>query len=79
MRCVVIGCDRVVGMQTGFAGLTVWSFVMAGSHGAGLMLIPALMPICSALSNATGSAAAGAVLPLRLQQLLCACIARQCF
>jgi hypothetical protein len=49
----------VVGMQTGFAGLTIWSFVMAGSHGAGLMLIPALMPICSALSNATGLAGAG--------------------
>lgn len=43
-----------VGMQTGFAGLTVWSFAMAGSHGAGLMLIPALMPICGALP---GSAA----------------------
>ncbi|SIO34038.1 hypothetical protein [Paraburkholderia phenazinium] len=50
----------LVGMQTGFAGLTLWSFVMAGSHGAGLMLIPALMPICSALSNATGVAAASA-------------------
>jgi hypothetical protein len=33
---------------------------VAGSHGAGLMLIPALMPICSALSNATGTVAAGA-------------------
>jgi hypothetical protein len=50
----------VVGMQTGFAGLMIWSFVMAGSHGAGLMLIPALTPICSALSNATGLAGAGA-------------------
>jgi hypothetical protein len=49
----------LVGMQTGFAGLTVWSFVMAGSHGAGLMLIPALMPICSALPDAAGVAAAG--------------------
>ncbi|HEV3423649.1 MAG TPA: hypothetical protein VG105_07675 [Paraburkholderia sp.] len=49
-----------VGMQTGFAGLTVWSFVVAGSHGAGLMLLPALMPICSALTPASGTAAAGA-------------------
>jgi hypothetical protein len=49
-----------VGMQTGFAGLTVWSFAMAGSHGAGLMLIPALMPICSALSHASGAPALGA-------------------
>ena len=49
----------LVGMQTGFAGLTVWSFVVAGSHGAGLMLIPALMPICSALPNAMGASASG--------------------
>ncbi len=35
-----------VGMQTGYAGLTLWSFLMAGAHGAGLMLFPALMPLC---------------------------------
>jgi hypothetical protein len=35
-----------VGMQTGLAGLGVWSFLMATGHGAGLMLWPALMPIC---------------------------------
>jgi len=34
-----------VGMRTGFAGLTLWSFVMATGHGAGLMLVPALMPL----------------------------------
>jgi len=33
-----------VGMRTGFAGLTLWSFLMATAHGAGLMLAPALMP-----------------------------------
>jgi hypothetical protein len=36
-----------VGMQTGLAGLAVWSFLMAGAHGAGLMLIPVLMPLCA--------------------------------
>jgi len=35
-----------VGMQTGMAGLGAWSFLMATGHGAGLMLWPALMPIC---------------------------------
>ncbi len=35
-----------VGMQAGLAGLGVWSFLMATGHGAGLMLWPALMPIC---------------------------------
>ncbi len=34
------------GMQTGLMGLAVWSFLMATAHGAGLMLWPALMPLC---------------------------------
>ena len=29
-----------VGMQVGFGDLTLWSFVMASAHGAGLMLVP---------------------------------------
>jgi hypothetical protein len=29
-----------VGMQVGFGDLTVWSFIMASAHGAGLMLVP---------------------------------------
>ena len=35
-----------VGMQTGLVGLAVWSCFVATAHGAGLMLIPVLMPIC---------------------------------
>lgn len=35
-----------VGMTTGAAGLVLWSFTMASAHGAGLMLLPALVPIC---------------------------------
>ena len=51
------------GMQVGLAGLFGWSFLMAAAHGAGLMLWPALMPLCppssaSALS-ASGPLAAG--------------------
>jgi hypothetical protein len=42
-----------VGMQTGLVGLVLWSFVMASAHGAGLMLIPALQPLCSAAQPAT--------------------------
>jgi hypothetical protein len=34
------------GMQTGLAALAVWSFLMATTHGAGLMLWPVLMPLC---------------------------------
>lgn len=29
-----------VGMKVGFGDLTLWSFIMASAHGAGLMLIP---------------------------------------
>ena len=50
-----------VGMQTGLAGLALWSFLMASAHGAGLMLIPVLIPLC--LSGAPGgmTAASGSV------------------
>jgi hypothetical protein len=36
-----------VGMQTGLVGLGLWSFLMAGTHGAGLMIMPVLLPLCS--------------------------------
>lgn len=31
---------KFVGMRVGFRDLTVWSFLMASAHGAGLMLLP---------------------------------------
>ncbi|MGE3832688.1 MAG: hypothetical protein AB7F76_16980 [Parvibaculaceae bacterium] len=34
-----------IGMQTGLLGLGLWSFLMAIAHGAGLMLVPALIPL----------------------------------
>jgi hypothetical protein len=33
------------GMQIGLVGLFMWSFLMATAHGAGLMLIPAMIPL----------------------------------
>ncbi|MGE5213118.1 MAG: hypothetical protein ACM3NN_05425 [Nitrospirota bacterium] len=33
-----------VGMRVGFGDLTLWSFVMASAHGAGLMLVPFFLP-----------------------------------
>jgi hypothetical protein len=33
-------------MQAGLWGLAIWSFLMATAHGAGIMLWPALMPLC---------------------------------
>ena len=50
----------LVGMQTGLAGILVWSFVTASAHGAGLMLVPAIMPLCG---GATGFSANTALLP----------------
>lgn len=35
-----------VGMTAGFVGLIFWSFLMATAHGAGMMLVPALIPLC---------------------------------
>jgi hypothetical protein len=41
-----------IGMTAGQAGLAAWSFLMATAHGAGLMILPALMPLCLAASAA---------------------------
>jgi hypothetical protein len=35
---------RWVGMRVGFGGLSLWAFLMATGHGAGLMLLPIVMP-----------------------------------
>lgn len=47
-----------VGMQTGLAGLALWSFLMATAHGAGLMVLPALIPLCVS-SGPLGDIASG--------------------
>jgi hypothetical protein len=54
-----------VGMQTGMVGLGVWSFLMATGHGAGLMLVPAVIPLCVSASPAK-EMIAGESLPLAL-------------
>jgi hypothetical protein len=40
MRCFRHMHPRWVGMRVGMGGLTVWSFLMATAHGAGLMVVP---------------------------------------
>ncbi len=54
-----------VGMQAGFAGLGLWSFMMATAHGAGVMLVPVIIPLCLAASPAKELTAAGS-LPVSL-------------
>lgn len=50
-----------VGMKTGMAGLGLWSFLMATTHGAGLMLVPVLIPLCLAATPARELTAAGSL------------------
>ncbi|GLU30568.1 hypothetical protein WKR88_00910 [Trinickia caryophylli] len=51
-----------VGMTAGFAGLALWSAATATLHGAGLMLVPALMPLCAGGPSAAGGTALAATL-----------------
>ena len=50
-----------VGMTTGMIGLGFWSFLMATAHGAGLMLVPVLIPLCLAATPASELTAAGSM------------------
>jgi hypothetical protein len=50
-----------VGMTTGLLGLALWSFLMASAHGAGLMLIPVLIPLCLAGAPAQALTATGSI------------------
>ncbi|WP_394886275.1 hypothetical protein ACG873_17595 [Mesorhizobium sp. AaZ16] len=54
-----------VGMKTGMLGLGVWSFVMATAHGAGLMLVPVIIPLCFS-ANPAGELTAAGSLPVAL-------------
>lgn len=49
------------GMRTGFLGLGAWSFLMASAHGAGLMLVPALIPLCLSGTPARGLLSGGSL------------------
>jgi hypothetical protein len=53
------GHPRWVGMQVGAKDLTVWSFLMASAHGAGLMVLPLVLgsaeaahPVAHAMTHA---------------------------
>ena len=50
-----------IGMQVGLAGLLAWSFLMASAHGAGLMLVPAAIPLCFSGNELSGMTVAGAL------------------
>src|SRR5262245_8148477 len=56
------------GMRVGMAGLAAWSFLMATAHGAGLMLVPFLLPMASigSMAHHAGHHAARGSLLLQL-------------
>ena len=50
-----------IGLRTGYVGLGIWSFLMATAHGAGLMLIPALMPLQEHVEHMHAMPVAGSI------------------
>jgi len=50
-----------VGMQASLLGLAMWSFLMASAHGAGLMLIPVIMPLCLSATPAQELTSSGSL------------------
>ena len=50
-----------VGTQARHAGIALWSFLMATAHGAGLMLVPAFVPLCLADTPARDITASGSL------------------
>jgi hypothetical protein len=61
--CTVLhlsGCaPKAARAPAGQAGLALWSFMMASAHGAGLMLVPALVPLCAGDPSALEMAGSG--------------------
>jgi hypothetical protein len=49
------------GMQVGFRELTIWSFLMASAHGAGLMVLPVVLAGPHAHHHATSQGAVSGV------------------
>jgi hypothetical protein len=54
------GClPKAARAPAGHAGLALWSFMMSTAHGAGLMLVPALVPLCAGDAPALEMAGSG--------------------
>jgi hypothetical protein len=48
-------------LPTGQAGLALWSLMMSTAHGAGMLLVPALIPLCLSGSPAREITASGSL------------------
>ncbi len=49
-------------VPAGKAGLALWSFIMSSAHGAGLILVPVLMPLCLGYGAAREITASGSLM-----------------
>lgn len=49
-------------VPAGKTGLALWSFMMSSAHGAGLMLVPVLMPLCVGNGAAQKVTASGSLM-----------------
>jgi uncharacterized oligopeptide transporter (OPT) family protein len=49
--------------RAGRAGLALWSFMVSTAHGAGLMLVPALIPLCTGDAPFREITASGSLAP----------------
>ena len=56
-----VGRPTPMNAQAGHAGIALWSFLMATAHGAGMMLLPALIPLCLAGNAAREITASGSL------------------
>ena len=59
--CLLGHRGRRMRSPAGKAGLALWSFMISTAHGAGLMLVPALIPLCMADSPAREVTASGSL------------------
>jgi hypothetical protein len=59
--CHLSGRTRRLRAPAGKAGLVLWSFMMSTAHGAGLMLVPVLMPLCIGNAPAREITASGSL------------------
>jgi len=48
--------------STGQTGLALWSFIVSTGHGAGLMLVPALMPLCVTVPSSQTASVSGSLM-----------------
>jgi hypothetical protein len=55
------GTPKVARPPAGHAELALWSFMMSTAHGAGLMLVPALIPLCMGDASAREVPASGSL------------------